>query len=113
MKKIILFVMIGFLTACNFLNPPPVEQLPQITLVKPRIAAPGDLVTITGSGFDTGASVRIGDQNAKISSVKSDSIIAIMPTLAPNDYAVTVINPNQKSDSKPGPSVLGASTQNQ
>ena len=32
-----------------------------------------------------------------------------MPTLAPNDYAVSVINPNQKSDSKPGPSVLGAS----
>ncbi len=111
MKKWILFTLIGFLSACNPITQPPVEQSPQITSVKPRVAAPGDLVTITGLGFDSKASVKIGDQIATISSIKSDSIIAIMPTLTPNDYAVTVINPNQKSDSKPGPSVLGASTQ--
>jgi IPT/TIG domain/Subtilase family len=110
MKKSILFAMIGFLSACNLINPTPTELTPQITSVKPRVASPGDLVTILGSGFDTKANVKIGDQIAKISSIKSDSIIATMPTLAPNDYAVTVINPNQKSDTKPGPSVLGAST---
>ncbi len=111
MKKLILFVVIGILSACNPTTQPPVELTPQITSVKPRVANPGDLVTILGSGFDTKASVKIGDQIAKISSIKSDSIIATMPILVPNDYAVTVVNPNQKSDSKPGPSVLGASTQ--
>lgn len=111
MKKFVLFAILGFLAACNPITQPPVEQSPQITSVKPRVAVPGDLVTILGSGFDTKASVKFGDQTAKISSVKSDSIIATMPTLPPSDYAVTVVNPNQKSDSKPGPSVLGASTQ--
>jgi Subtilase family/IPT/TIG domain len=111
MKKWILFTLIGFLSACNFITQPPVQQSPQITSVKPRVAAPGDLVTIMGSGFDSKASVKIGDQIATVSSIKSDSIVATMPTLTPNDYAVTVINPNQKSDSKPGPSVLGTSTQ--
>ncbi len=110
MKKFILFAMIGVLSACNLINPTPPELTPQITSVKPRVAAPGDLVTILGSGFDTKASVKIGDQTAKISSIKSDSIIATMPMLAPNDYMVTVVNLNQKSDAKPGPSVLGAST---
>jgi hypothetical protein len=111
MKKFFSFLIIGFLSACNLINPPPTVLSPQITSVTPRFAAPGDLVTITGSGFDTRASVKIGDKIATISTVKSDSIIATMPPLAPNDYVVTVINPNQKSDSKPGPSVLGASTQ--
>jgi Subtilase family/IPT/TIG domain len=111
MKKWIMFTIIGFLSACNLITQPPVQQSPQITSVKPRVAAAGDPVTILGSGFDSKASVKIGDQIATISSIKSDSIVAIMPTLAPNDYSVTVINPNQKSDSKPGPSVLGASTQ--
>jgi hypothetical protein len=111
MKKIILFVMVGFLSACNLINPTPIELSPQITSVKPRVAAPGDLLTISGSGFDAKASVKIGDLIATIASIKSDSIIATMPTLPPNDYAVTVINPNQKSNSKIGPSVLGASTQ--
>ncbi len=110
MKKIVLFLMIGFLSACNLINPPPTDLSPQITSVKPRVAAPGDLVTILGSGFDTKASVKIGDQIAKILSIKSDSIIATMPTVSPSDYTVTVVNPNQKSDAKPGPSVLGAST---
>ena len=110
MKKVILFVLVGMLNACNFINPPPVGQPPQITLVKPRVAAPGDLVTITGSGFDTGVTVNIGGQNAKTTSVTTTSILATMPTLAANDYLVTVTNPNQKSDTKPGPSVLGAST---
>jgi hypothetical protein len=111
MKKIVLFIMFGVLSACNLINPTPTDLSPQITSVKPRVASAGDLLTITGSGFDTKASVEIGNQTAKISSVKSDSITATMPTLAPNDYTVTVVNPNQKSDSKPGPSVLGASTQ--
>jgi Subtilase family/IPT/TIG domain len=111
MKKIFLFLLMGFFASCNLFNPPPTELSPQITSVKPRVAAAGDLVTILGSGFDTKASVKIGDQTATISSIKSDSIIAKMPTLIPNDYAVTVTNTNQKSDSKPGPSVLGASTQ--
>ncbi len=111
MKKLILFALFGFLSACNPVTQPPVELSPQITSVKPRVASPGELVTILGSGFDTKASVKIGDQTAKISSIKSDSIIAVMPILAPSDYVVTVVNLNQKSDSKPGPSVLGASTQ--
>jgi Subtilase family/IPT/TIG domain len=111
MKKIILLIAMGFLSACNFITQPPVGQSPQITLVKPRVAAPGDLVTISGSGFDTGASVKIGSQTAKITTLTTNSIIATMPTLVPNDYTVTVSNPNQKSDTKPGPSVLGVSTQ--
>lgn len=111
MKKFALFAIAGMLSACNFINPPPISQSPQITAVKPRIAIPGDLVTITGLGFDAGAIVNIGGQTAKTTSITSSSIIATMPTLAPNDYFVTVTNPNQKSDTKSAPTVLGASTQ--
>jgi hypothetical protein len=59
-------------------------------------------VTITGSGFQSGARVAFGDVEATIVTVTATSITAISPPHAAGTVAVVVTNPDGQSATLPG-----------
>jgi hypothetical protein len=65
-------------------------------------AAGGTTVTITGSGFEHGASVKFGSLEAKeVTFVSSMSITAVSPEAAPGKVQVTVTTANGSSEPSP------------
>jgi hypothetical protein len=65
-----------------------------VTLVTPTSGPVGTPVQIGGSGFVSGATVKIGTVTASSSVISSSIISAIVPTMSPGTYAVTVTNPD-------------------
>jgi IPT/TIG domain len=65
-------------------------------------AAGGTTVTITGSGFEHGATVKFGSAQAKeVTFVSSTSITAVPPEAAPGKVEVTVTTANGSSEASP------------
>jgi hypothetical protein len=92
------------LAACGTPKPPPFA----IGDISPRIAQPGETVTILGTGIITdGVKVKIGDQLAIIKTKSANGLYVLMPPLPAGDYNVTVINTGGESISKAGPSIIG------
>ncbi|MGY3213380.1 IPT/TIG domain-containing protein [Mucilaginibacter sp. HD30] len=89
-------LMVSFFTACkkeNVINPPATET-PQVTSIQPKNPQPGDVVTITGSGFGATANdvkVTIGTKTLTLSSVTATEIkFAIPADLTSGDLAVVI-----------------------
>jgi len=61
---------------------------PVISSVVPSSGAPGQSVTINGTGFAAGATVTIGGTSAPVTSVTSTAITAIAPAIAVGTYPV-------------------------
>jgi hypothetical protein len=70
-----------------------------VTGVSPAIASPGQLVAINGSGFLSGATVKVGSTTAESAEIFHNKIIAYVPYLTNGTYTVTVTNPGGASDS--------------
>jgi len=72
---------------------------PQLTLVSPTSGPPagGTTVTLTGTGFQSGATVVMGGVAASVTSVTSTRIVAVTPAHAAGPVAVTVTNPDATS----------------
>jgi hypothetical protein len=65
-------------------------------------AASGTAVTITGSGFEAGATVKFGSLEAKeVAFVSSTSLTAVSPEEAPGKVEVTVTTANGSSEPSP------------
>ncbi|HEX8981504.1 MAG TPA: alpha-amylase family glycosyl hydrolase [Ktedonobacterales bacterium] len=63
---------------------------PQIGSVGPELTHAGESLTIDGQGFAAGATVKIGQYAASVSSATSDSITAKVPAMPGGAYQVTV-----------------------
>ncbi|MES2426385.1 MAG: IPT/TIG domain-containing protein [Bacteroidota bacterium] len=77
-------------------TPDPVVALPTVTNVQPKNPSPGDVVTITGTGFGataTDVKVTIGSQVITISTVTDTQIKFTLPTgITAGDIAVAIKN---------------------
>ncbi len=104
--KIITFI--GLAVVLGSCNPPSglVENQPAILQVQPLYAATDDTITITGTGFDKGLSVKIGNQLATTLDVQTGQIQVKMPKLIAGEYDLNVQNPNQKSATVKGINTL-------
>jgi hypothetical protein len=86
-----------------------VAAAPVISAVSPPSAAPGVNLTISGSGFQSGATVTIGGVAAVVVQfVDETTIIVQVPSLPAGPAEVTVMNPDEQSASFGGFSVLAA-----
>jgi len=65
-----------------------------ITGLTPTSGPVGTTVSITGSGFVSGSTVKIGTVNATSTVISSTTITAIVPTLSAGTYDVRVTNPD-------------------
>ena len=66
------------------------DPAPQIENVDPLFGAPGDVVTITGTGFRPNSVVLFGDVAAQVLDVTPDTLIAVVPDLAPGTVSITI-----------------------
>jgi hypothetical protein len=77
-----------------------VDQLNEIPLsiasANPASGSPGSVVTIRGSGFQTGAMVAFGTAVATATFVDGSTLQAIAPALSSGTLRVTVTNPDGK-----------------
>ena len=83
----------------TYTTPPPAPA-PAVTSVSPNSgpAAGGTPVTISGSNFVSGATVRFGGVNASnVNVVNSSSISAVTPAQAAGAVSVTVTNPDNQT----------------
>ena len=74
--------------AFTFVTAP--DPAPQIEEVDPLFGAPGDVVTITGTGFPPNAVVLFGDVAAQVLDVTPDTLIAVVPDLAPGTVSINI-----------------------
>ncbi len=75
--------------------------MPQIASLSDMSGRPGEVVTLTGSAFsDTQGTVRFGINNVEVQSWADQSIVIIVPNLAPGNYEVSVLNNNGVSNIK-------------
>lgn len=80
-----------------------------ITAVTPPSAAAGTLVTISGGGFQSGASVAFrGVGSANVAFVNSTTLTATVPNIAPGAATVVVTNPDDSTASFAGFAVIAA-----
>jgi hypothetical protein len=70
--------------------------------------AGGTTVTITGSGFESGATVTFGGVAASVSSLSATSISVVTPAHAAGRFAVAVNNPDGTSATASGMFTYGA-----
>lgn len=99
------------LTGCKNKKPPETDPVDQpvavlgIQAVRPAQGRTDEptRITISGSGFDSGAKVFIGDMAARNVAVDgSKTLAATVPEgMAPNEYVVTVRNPDGKEATLP------------
>jgi plastocyanin len=76
-------------------SPPPSLT---VTQVSPPAGVPGITVTISGTGFVNGATVRFGVTGATgVIFVNDTTLTAQVPAIAPGTYDVTVTNPDTTS----------------
>lgn len=75
---------------------------PVISDIEPGEAISGDLITITGTGFASGATVMLDTtQLTSTTVVNATTITFIAPALPAGVYDVAVTNPDQQADSVP------------
>ncbi|RYE59101.1 MAG: hypothetical protein EOP48_01965 [Sphingobacteriales bacterium] len=71
-----------------------IPEIPQISSIQPKNPAPGDVVTITGTGFGTSAAdvkVNIGSTTITVTSVTATEIKFTVPaTIATGDLSVLI-----------------------
>lgn len=80
-----------------------------ITAVTPSSALPGAAVTITGTGFQSGAAVTFrGVASPNVTFVNDTTLTAVVPNIAAGAAAVIVMNPDETSASFAGFAVAGA-----
>ena len=65
-----------------------------VTSVTPTSGPVGTTVSISGTGFVSGATVKIGTVDATSSVISSNAISAVVPTLSAGTYDVKVTNPD-------------------
>lgn len=84
-------------------GPPPVPA-PAITTVAPATGptSGGTAVTISGSHFTTGLTVRFGSTLASVTSASASSIVAVAPAGVAGQVSVTVTNPDGQMATKAG-----------
>ena len=92
---IFIFAILFLITSCQ----PDKKNAPVISSVYPPngILEGGTPVTISGSYFDSGASVTIGSQACLITSLSSSTITCTTQASSAGTYSVTVVNPNRQS----------------
>eukprot|EP00798_Chlamydomonas_sp_ICE-L_P006952 gene6952-3969_t len=73
-------------------------SLPTVTaispIVQPMHLLGGDTLTITGTLFVTGATVKVGNTNCVATFVNAASITCIAPAMPAGEYAISVTNPD-------------------
>lgn len=73
----------------------PPSSAPTVSSVSPGTASPGTQVTVNGTNFGSGASVTVGSAAASnIQFLSSSQMTAIVPSLSPGTYDVSVANTN-------------------
>ena len=84
-------------------GPPPVPA-PAITTVAPATGptSGGTAVTISGSHFTTGLTVRFGSTLASVTSASASSIVAVAPAGVAGQVSVTVTNPDGQMATRAG-----------
>lgn len=81
----------------------PVATAPAITAVTPSSGPPGTSVTITGSGFENGASVTFsGTLSPAVSFGSATTLQAVVPNIGAGAATIVVTNPNALSASFSG-----------
>jgi hypothetical protein len=91
---------VGF-TYTGSTPPPPTSTTPSADTVSPRSGPTtgGTLITVTGSNFVSGATIKIGGVAAtSVTFVSSTRLTARTPARAAGGYPVQVFNPNGRSD---------------
>jgi hypothetical protein len=81
---------------------------PTITGVTPPNGPAGTVVTVTGTDFQPGATIRICGQDVTPTTVTSTQIVFTAPPCADGPQNVTVINPDGGSDTEPGGFTYGS-----
>jgi hypothetical protein len=71
---------------------------PAVSLATPASGPVGTSVTITGSNFVNGATVKFGTTPAAVSFVSSTELTATVPNIPAGAYDITVTNPDTSSD---------------
>ena len=86
----------------------PVLPAPTVTGVLPLSALPGATVTITGTGFQNGATVSFrGTGSGTVTFVNSTTLQVIVPGIAPGAATIVVTNPDTLTGSFTGFVVAG------
>jgi IPT/TIG domain len=70
---------------------------PTITSVSPTSGTPGTQVTITGTNFESGATVTFGSTAASAVFVSATQLTASVPSVGTGTYSLTVTNPDPAS----------------
>lgn len=70
---------------------------PSITAVQPPSGPAGATVTISGAGFQNGATVRFGTAPAAVTFVDAATLRAVVPAIATGPVTITVTNPDTQS----------------
>src|SRR6185369_5024705 len=99
----------------EFFGPTP-NTAPNVDSITPASGPSGTAVTISGTGFATGATVKFGNTTASATVVGSTTINAVSPTHSSGPVNIVVTNPGGQSGtltngfvyaSAPAPSVSG------
>jgi large repetitive protein len=79
------------------------NNAPAITTVSPTSGLPGSTITITGSGFQTGATVTFrGTASPTVTFVNATTLQAVVPNIANGAATIVVTNPDTLSGSFSG-----------
>ncbi|MGZ8831994.1 MAG: cupredoxin domain-containing protein [Thermoanaerobaculia bacterium] len=83
------------------------NNAPTITSFNPASGLPGTTVTITGTGFQSGATVSFGGvASPTVNFGSSSSLTAVVPNMPAGPASITVTNPDTLSATAPGFLVL-------
>jgi hypothetical protein len=72
---------------------------PKITAINPSVSIANGLVSVTGTNFANGATVKVGSTLAT-AIISSGLAQVTVPNLSPGQYDVTITNPDGKSDTR-------------
>jgi len=79
------------------------NDAPSVTSVTPTSALPGSTITITGSGFQSGATVTFGGTaSPTVTFVNATALQAVVPNIASGAATIVVTNPDALSGSFTG-----------
>jgi hypothetical protein len=84
-----------FIDDVRVTDPPPPAL--SVSAVDPSVAQAGDIIAIYGAGFMSGATVKIGGQDAGKVVIFNSKILCNVPALSNGTYDVTVTNPDANS----------------
>jgi plastocyanin len=83
-------------------------SFPSITAVQPPSGPAGATVTISGAGFQNGATVTFGTTPAPVTFVDAATLRAVVPAVATGPVTITVTNPDTQSAAFTGFAVVTA-----